>query len=99
MTMMQCMVLKALNHKINDLHDSISSTENEKQKALKEFEETVKPDILEEIQNRYADKLELMNSELAKKKDEYTKLDDLIKQAAHIHIIQLRSLSWQRVHR
>ena len=72
--------LESFDHKINDLHDSISSTENEKQKALKEFEETVKPDILEEIQNRYADKLELMNSELAKKKDEYTKLDDLIKQ-------------------
>lgn len=60
--------LESFDHKINDLHDSISSTENEKQKALKEFEETVKPDILEEIQNRYADKLELMNSELAKRR-------------------------------
>ena len=37
-------------------------------------------DILEEIQGRYVDKLELMNRELTKKKDEYTKLDDLVKQ-------------------
>lgn len=72
--------LESFDHKINDLHDSIEKTENEKQGALKEFEETVKPDILEEIQGRYVDKLELMNRELTKKKDEYTKLDDLVKQ-------------------
>ena len=72
--------LESFDHKINDLHDSIEKTENEKLGALKEFEETVKPDILEEIQGRYVDKLELMNRELTKKKDEYTKLDDLVKQ-------------------
>ena len=72
--------LESFDHKINDLHDSIEKTENENQGALKEFEETVKPDILEEIQGRYVDKLELMNRELTKKKDEYTKLDDLVKQ-------------------
>lgn len=72
--------LESFDHKINDLHDSIEKTENEKQKALKEFEETVKPDILEDIQGRFVDKLELMNSELVKKKDEYARLDDLVKQ-------------------
>lgn len=72
--------LESFDHKINDLHDSIEKTETEKQAALKEFEDTVKPDILEEIQNRYVDKLELMKTELAKKKDEHTRLDDLVKQ-------------------
>lgn len=72
--------LESFDHKINDLHDSINRTESEKQKALKEFEDTVKPDIVKEIESRYADKLDLMKTELAKKKEEHTKLEDLIKQ-------------------
>ena len=56
-----------------DLAQIIFAVENE-------LQIDIDPDILEEIQGRYVDKLELMNRELTKKKDEYTKLDDLVKQ-------------------
>ena len=64
----------------NSIGDNIKKTEEEKQNALREFEETVKPDLVKEVEGRYLDKLNLMREELAKKKDEYMKLDDLIKQ-------------------
>ena len=74
------MGLKALITELILYGDNIKKTEEEKQNALREFEETVKPDLVKEVEGRYLDKLNLMREELAKKKDEYMKLDDLIKQ-------------------
>ena len=72
--------LESFDNRINSICDNIKKTEEEKQNALREFEETVKPDLVKEVEGRYLDKLNLMREELAKKKDEYMKLDDLIKQ-------------------
>ena len=72
--------LESFDNRINSIGDNIKKTEEEKQNALREFEETVKPDLVKEVEGRYLDKLNLMREELAKKKDEYMKLDDLIKQ-------------------
>ena len=63
--------LESFDNRINSIGDNIKKTEEEKQDALREFEETVKPDLVKEVEGRYLDKLNLMREELAKKKDEY----------------------------
>lgn len=64
---------------INNLHDDIVKIESEKQEALDEFEKTTKADILEEIDERYQNKIDNMETELSKKKEEFNSLDDLVK--------------------
>ena len=53
--------------------------EDEKQSALEDFEKNTKADIISEINERYADKICNMETELEKKKVEYDELDDLVK--------------------
>lgn len=71
--------LEVFDRRINDLYDDISRIESDKQSALDEFERTVKLDILNEIEGRHQEKLDTLKKELSKKKEEYTKLDDLVK--------------------
>ena len=71
--------LGEFDYKINELHDDISRIEEEKAKALDEFERTVKPDIIAEIEGRKQSQINLMRTELAKKQEESLKLDELIK--------------------
>lgn len=46
---------------------------------MEEFENTTKKDIVNEINERYEEKLSSMETELQKKKAEYDDLDDLVK--------------------
>ena len=46
---------------------------------MEEFENTTKKDIVNEINERYEEKLSSMETELQKKKAEYYDLDDLVK--------------------
>lgn len=71
--------LESYDSKINSLHDEISRIEEEKNAALEEFENTTKKDIVNEINERYEEKLSSMETELQKKKVEYDDLDDLVK--------------------
>ena len=71
--------LESYDSKINSLHDEISRIEEEKNAALEEFENTTKKDIVNEINERYEEKLSSMETELQKKKSEYDDLDDLVK--------------------
>lgn len=71
--------LESYDTKINTLHDGIAGIEEEKNAALEEFDKTTKADIINEINNRYDDKINSMETELKKKKAEYDELDDLIK--------------------
>ena len=71
--------LESYDSKINSLHDEISRIEEEKNAALEEFENTTKKDIVNEINERYEEKLSSMETELQKKKAEYDDLDDLVK--------------------
>ncbi len=71
--------LEGYDYTINAIHDDISRIEDEKAKALDEFEKTVKPDIISEIEGRKLGQIELMKSELAKKQEEAAALDELTK--------------------
>ena len=71
--------LESYDSKINALHDEIAGIEEEKNAALEEFDNTAKADIINEINNRYEDKITSMKAELKKKKAEYDDLDDLVK--------------------
>lgn len=71
--------LESFDSEINALHDDIAKIEDEKRSALEEFEKNTKADIVSEINERYADKISNMETELEKKKTEYDELDDLVK--------------------
>ena len=71
--------LESYDSKINSLHDEISRIEEEKNAALEEFENTTKKDIVNEINERYEEKLSSMETELQKKKAEYDDLVFLVK--------------------
>ena len=71
--------LESFDSEINALHDDIAKIEDEKRSALEEFEKNTKADIISEINERYADKISNMETELEKKKTEYDELDDLVK--------------------
>ena len=71
--------LESYDSQINALHDDIAKIEDEKRSALEEFEKNTKADIISEINERYADKISNMETELEKKKTEYDELDDLVK--------------------
>lgn len=68
------------DYNINELHDHIRDIEDEKAKALEEFEKNTKPDIVAEIEGRSKDRIIKAQSEIAKNKEEITKLDELVKQ-------------------
>ena len=54
--------------------------EQEKEKALEDFEMTVKPDIIAEIEGRENERINAMKAELDKKSAENLKLENLIKE-------------------
>lgn len=67
------------DYSINELHDHISLIEEQKKKALEEFEKTAKQDIIAEIDGRSRERINKTKEELAKKQDEAVKLDELVK--------------------
>lgn len=67
------------DYNINELHDHISLVEEQKKKALEEFEKTAKQDIIAEIDGRSRERINRTKEELAKKQDEAVKLDELVK--------------------
>ena len=71
--------LESFDSQIKALYDDIAEIEDEKQSALEDFEKNTKADIISEINERYADKICNMETELEKKKVEYDELDDLVK--------------------
>ena len=71
--------LEPFDSQIKALYDDIAEIEDEKQSALEDFEKNTKADIISEINERYADKICNMETELEKKKVEYDELDDLVK--------------------
>lgn len=72
--------LEKYDFQMNELYDDISRIEEEKKKALNEFEKTAKPDIIAEIDGRYRSRVNLMKSELEKKREENLKLEGLVKE-------------------
>jgi hypothetical protein len=72
--------LHSFDTKINELNDNIRNIEQEKANALDEFERTAKSDIIAEIEGRNASRINAMKSELDKKQDEFTKLENLTKE-------------------
>ena len=73
--------IKDNNKRIKKIEKNIrkDKIEDEKQSALEDFEKNTKADIISEINERYADKICNMETELEKKKVEYDELDDLVK--------------------
>lgn len=67
------------DYNINELHDHIDHVEEQKKKALEEFERTAKQDIIAEIDGRSRERINKTKEELAKKQDEALKLDELVK--------------------
>lgn len=67
------------DYNINELHDHISLVEEQKKKALEEFEKTAKQDIIAEIDGRSRERINKTKEELVKKQDEAVKLDELVK--------------------
>jgi len=67
------------DYNINQLHDHISLVEEQKKKALEEFEKTAKQDIIAEIDGRSRERINKTKEELAKKQEEATTLDELVK--------------------
>lgn len=67
------------DYNINELYDHISSVEEQKKKALEEFEKTAKQDIIAEIDGRSRERINKTKEELAKKQAEAVKLDELVK--------------------
>ncbi|MBQ4284403.1 MAG: hypothetical protein IJB96_10815 [Lachnospira sp.] len=72
--------LGKFDYDINALHDHIRNVEDEKAKALEEFEKNTKPDIVAEIENRFKERVTKAQDEIAKKTEEAAKLDELVKQ-------------------
>lgn len=72
--------LESFDYSINELHDHIRKIEEDKAKALDEFEKTAKPDIVSEVEGRNKNRITIMKSEIAKKEEEMLKLDTLIKE-------------------
>lgn len=72
--------LESFDYSINELHDHIRKIEEDKAKALDEFEKTAKPDIVSEVEGRNKNRITIMRSEIAKKEEEMLKLDTLIKE-------------------
>lgn len=60
--------LESFDSQIKALYDDIAEIEDEKQSALEDFEKNTKADIISEINERYADKICNMETELEKKK-------------------------------
>lgn len=71
--------LENYDYNINRLYDHIRDVEDERKRALDEFEKTAKPDIISEIDGRSRDNINQMKTELEKNQNEYTELDELIK--------------------
>ena len=71
--------LENYDFNINELHDHIRDVEDEKAKALEEFEKTAKPDIISEIDKRSRNNINLMKTEADKKQEEAAALDELVK--------------------
>lgn len=67
------------DYSINELHDHISLVEEQKKKALEEFEKTAKQDIIAEIDGRSRERINKTKEELAKKQEEAVTLDELVK--------------------
>lgn len=72
--------LGKFDYSINELHDHISKIEEDKAKALDEFEKNTKPDIVAEIEGRSKERITKAQDEIKKKSEEATKLDELVKQ-------------------
>lgn len=66
--------------KMKELRDDMKRIEQEKEKVLDDFEKTVKPDIIAEIEGRESERINAMKSELEKKSAEHLRLDNLIKE-------------------
>ncbi len=72
--------LGQFDYAINELHDHIRNVEDEKAKALEEFEKNTKPDIVAEIESRSKERISRAQSEITKKNEEAVRLDELVKQ-------------------
>lgn len=70
--------LHSYDEKVNELHDNISKVEEEKARALQEFEQTVKQDIIAEIDGRDRDQINAMIAQLKKMKQELSFLESTI---------------------
>lgn len=72
--------LHEFDEKMNAIREDMKRIEQEKEKALDDFEKTVKPDIIAEIEGREIERINAMKSELEKKSAEHLRLDNLIKE-------------------
>ena len=72
--------LEDFDVRIHDIHNDIKKIEAERDLALDEFENTAKPDIVEEIERRDRDRIASMKTDLEKKSVELTKLEELVKE-------------------
>ena len=72
--------LHEFDDKMNEIREDMKRIEQEKEKALEDFEMTVKPDIIAEIEGRENERINAMKAELDKKSAENLKLENLIKE-------------------
>lgn len=70
--------LEIYDERIQKLRQDINKIEKNKSDALEEFERTIKPDIIAEIEGRSSDKINSMMLEVSKQKDIYQNLDKLV---------------------
>lgn len=72
--------LHSYDDKINSLHDEISDIEDQKKEALLQFDNTVKKDIIAEIEGRNRDRINAMKAELARDSEVQSELDAVLKE-------------------
>lgn len=72
--------LEEFDAKISELREDMKRIEQEKEKALEDFDKTVKADIIAEIHGRENERINAMKSELEKKSAEHLRLDNLVKE-------------------
>lgn len=72
--------LHEFDSKMDEIREDIKRIEREKEKALEDFEATVKPDIIAEIENRENERIAAMKAEMEKKSSEHLRLENLVKE-------------------
>jgi hypothetical protein len=72
--------LSDFDYKINEINDSIRNIEENKTKAIEQFNATTKADIIAEVQGRNEENLTSLKSQLASCESQQSELDTLIKE-------------------
>ena len=72
--------LESFDDKLGELYSDVERIEGERAIALEEFDNSTRPDIVDEIESRDRDRIQAMKTELEEKAASLSKLQDRVKQ-------------------